>query len=82
MKHKGKGYQGGLAGVSVRRVPKGTLAAMKGGGAGLWADGPTSFFHNSRRIVTVDLTEEERDLHSKKVLWCKSIEKDRKGTLA
>lgn len=45
---------------------------------GLWADGPTSYFDNSRTMRTIDPSEVEQDLGTKgrnAVAWCTSLEK-------
>lgn len=61
------GYLGGDRTLPIRRMTTAQREAPRGT-AGLWADGPTSYFNNSRTLRTVDPTELEVELDKK--AWC------------
>ena len=45
---------------------------------GLWADGPNSFFNSSRKLTTVDPTDEEIELgygQFRTAAWCAKVTK-------
>ena len=64
-------------GIPIKKVSRNYLD-RKSGKIGLWADGPNSFFNSSRKLTTVDPTDEEIELGYGKfrsTAWCAPVSK-------
>jgi len=64
-------------GIPIKKVSRDYIN-RRAGTVGLWSDGPNSFFNSSRKLTTVDPTDEEIELgygQFRSTAWCAKVTK-------